>query len=108
MSFAALIPAYNPTADLVKSVRELVASDCAAIIVVNDGSASTSDPFFREIEHMKKVTLLRHAVNLGKGAALKTGMNHAYCCFENHVGVVVLDADGQHLVEDALKVAAVL
>jgi putative flippase GtrA len=35
-------------------------------------------------------------------------MNHAYCNFEDLLGVVVVDADGQHLVEDAVKVAGVL
>ena len=104
MRLTVLIPAYNPGAQLVELVRSLVASDFAAIVVVNDGSVSTCDPVFQTINALDKVTLLRHAVNLGKGAALKTGLNHIYCHSEDHVGTVVVDADGQHLVEDALKV----
>jgi glycosyltransferase involved in cell wall biosynthesis len=108
MQVVALIPAYNPSEQLVGLVRRLAAEDFAAVIVVNDGSDAACDCCFREIQTIAKVCLLRHAVNLGKGAALKTGMNHAYCHFEDLLGVVVVDADGQHLVKDAVKVAAAL
>jgi len=108
MQLTAIIPAHNPPAELVGFVTRLAASDFAHIIVVNDGSPSSCDPIFQAIERVEKVTLLRHAVNLGKGAALKTGFNHACCYFGDHLGVVTIDADGQHLLEDALKVADVL
>jgi glycosyltransferase involved in cell wall biosynthesis len=108
MKVTALIPAYNPSGQLVDLVRKLAASDFAAIVVVNDGSKSDCDSIFEEISKISKVSLLRHAVNLGKGAALKTGLNYAYCNFEDHIGVVTIDADGQHLVEDAVKVAEAL
>jgi putative flippase GtrA len=45
-------------------------------------------------------------VNLGKGAALKTGMNFALVKFPDCPGVVTADADGQHHPEDIVKVAA--
>jgi hypothetical protein len=108
MELTAVIPAHNPPVELVEFVTRLAASDFARIIVVNDGSPSSCDPIFQAIERVEKVTLLRHAVNLGKGAALKTGFNHACCYFGDHIGVVTIDADGQHLIEDALKVAEVL
>jgi glycosyltransferase involved in cell wall biosynthesis len=108
MQLTAIIPAHNPPAGLVGFVTRLAASDFARIIVVNDGSPSSCDPIFQAIERVEKVTLLRHAVNLGKGAALKTGFNHVCCYLGNHIGVVTIDADGQHLLEDALKVADVL
>jgi hypothetical protein len=37
---AALIPAYNPSKELVGLVYELSRSDFSAIVVVNDGSSS--------------------------------------------------------------------
>jgi len=100
-----LIPAYNPTERLIGVVRGLAESGFASIVVVNDGSDASCDPLFDEVATIGQVTLLEHAVNLGKGAALKTGLNHAFCCFRDHIGVVTVDADGQHLVEDARKVA---
>jgi putative flippase GtrA len=108
MKLTAVIPAYNPPEQFVSFVGQLAASDFDRIIVVNDGSDLACDPLFRAIERLEKVTLLRHGVNLGVGAALKTGFNHAYCYFGDHLGVVTIDADGQHLLEDALKVADLL
>jgi glycosyltransferase involved in cell wall biosynthesis len=104
----ALIPAYNPGRELIDIVRALADSEIAAVIVVNDGSKPECDPIFGELRELKKVTLLRHAVNLGKGAALKTGLNWAYCAFPEHIGVVTLDADGQHLLPDVINVANLL
>ena len=108
MELTAIIPAYNPPPALVGLIRQLSATDFARIIVVNDGSTPHCDPIFQAIEKIQKVTLLRHAINLGKGAALKTGFNHVCCYFGDHIGVVTIDADGQHLFEDALQVAQVL
>lgn len=101
----ALVPAYNPTERLIGIVRGLAEAGFAAIVVVNDGSDADCDPLFAEVATIAKVTLLQHAVNLGKGAALKAGLNHVFCRFRDHAGVVTVDADGQHLAEDARKVA---
>jgi hypothetical protein len=45
-------------------------------------------------------------VNLGKGRALKTGMNHVLLAFPEAAGILTVDADGQHLARDVAKVAA--
>ena len=55
---------------------------------------------------VEKVTLLRHAVNLGKGAALKTAINYALCNYPGLLGVITADADGQHHPDDIERVAA--
>ena len=52
--------------------------------------------------------VLKNAVNLGKGAALKHGMNHILVNHPDCIGVVTADADGQHAAEDILKVATEL
>jgi len=57
------------------------------------------------IAGLERVHLVHHAVNLGKGAALKTGMNYALVHFPNCCGVVTADADGQHHPEDIVRVA---
>ena len=54
------------------------------------------------------VQLLRHAVNLGKGAALKTAFNHVLCTYPELAGVVTADADGQHHPDDIERVAETL
>jgi len=108
MKIAALIPAYNPGWVLADLVPALAASGFAHIIIVNDGSSESCDPIFERLKPMEKVDLLKHAVNLGKGAALKTGLNYAYCRYGKDIGVVTIDADGQHLPEDAQKVGLAL
>lgn len=105
----ALVPAYNPEEPLVQLVTNLVASGAfVAVVVIDDGSVAASQPYFDTVATMETVTVLRHAVNLGKGMALRTGMNHIACVFPHAPGVVTLDADGQHLLKDVCAVAAEL
>ena len=108
MNIAIIIPAYNPSGELVPFVERFASLDVTAVIVVNDGSNPGCDNTFQKLQGAGSVVLLEHAANLGKGAALKTGLRYAYASFEGLVGVVTADADGQHLVEDVLKVARLL
>jgi len=108
MKITALIPAYNPEPELKTIVSDLLKCGFERVVVVNDGSAVKSREIFHDLTHDNRVILLEHAVNLGKGAALKTGLNYIYCNAGDHTGVVTLDADGQHLIEDAVKVANTL
>jgi putative flippase GtrA len=101
-----LIPAYKPEPVLPCIVRDLLESgQVAGVVVVNDGSGPDYDWIFSEIAEITNVHLLRHVVNLGKGTALKTGLNYAACQFPHSIGVVTADADGQHRVEDILRTA---
>ncbi len=50
-----------------------------------------------------KVHMVRHAVNQGKGRALKTGLNFAKLNYkDNLLGVIAADGDGQHPVSAIL------
>lgn len=100
-----LVPAYNPPASFPALIRELLRHGAPSIVVVNDGSASECDILFDEIGGLPGVTVLRHAVNMGKGAALKTALNFAYCEFPACPGFITADADGQHVAADILSVA---
>lgn len=100
-----LIPAYNPTEDLLCLIDKLNHIETSGIIVVNDGSDLKYSPIFNKIKtEYPKIILLEHAVNLGKGAALKTGLNYIFNHFAQDIGTVTADADGQHLVEDIIRV----
>lgn len=100
-----LIPAFQPGDALVSLVEELLRRTADPIIVVDDGSGSEYAAVFDRIAMHARVQVVRHAVNLGKGAALKTGMNQALVRFPDAGGVVTADADGQHKPEDILRVA---
>lgn len=102
-----LIPAYEPGSALpalVTALRE--ADDEVEIVVVDDGSDPVFEPVFLDAER-RGAMILAHAVNEGKGAALKTGLDHI---LRAHPGddVVTADADGQHTVGDILRVADAL
>ena len=102
------MPAYQPSAALIELAERLSASPLVAILLVDDGSGPEYAEVFRRAAGFPNVIVLRHAVNLGKGAALKSGLNYAYCEFPEAVGCVTADADGQHDPEDILRVARAL
>jgi putative flippase GtrA len=52
--------------------------------------------------------VLAHAVNLGKGRALKAGFNYFSLNFDDCTGIVTADADGQHTASAIVKTAAAL
>jgi glycosyltransferase involved in cell wall biosynthesis len=108
MNIPVLIPAYNPDESLWKVVDGLIRLNFNDIIIVNDGSKPECDPIFERLEKMEQCHIVRHAVNSGKGRALKTGLNYFYLDFPNSHGVVTADADGQHQPEDILRVAKAL
>lgn len=107
MPLVILIPALKPSANLLGVIDALVADDeVEKLILVNDGSPAESDSIFLAAAQRPKVVVLRHAVNLGKGAALRTGMNHFLCESSPDSVLVTADADGQHLPGDILAVGA--
>ncbi|HUA86256.1 MAG TPA: glycosyltransferase, partial [Bryobacteraceae bacterium] len=105
ISVPILIPAYQPGEALARLVPALLGSGAEAIILVDDGSGPQFSARFVHLAELDRVHLVRHAVNLGKGAALKTGLNFALVNFPDCRGVVTADADGQHAPEDILRVA---
>ena len=98
----ALIPAYKPDEALVGLLRELSGLGFVCV-TVNDGSGDEYAHIFAEAKQYSAV--LEHSVNLGKGAAIKTGLCHIYTTYHTPYTVVTLDADGQHSIEDAVRVS---
>ncbi len=89
MNTAVIIPAYNESStigEVVQSVKEYVHN----VIVVDDGSV---DATARQAEEAGAL-VIRHSVNLGKGAALKSGCD--YACQRGAQQLIVMDADRQH------------
>lgn len=105
---AVLIPAWEPDEQLAQLAAELAQQGFGAVLLVNDGSDSRYQPLFDRIELLPQVHVLKHAVNLGKGRALKTGMNYFLSELPGLNGLVTADADGQHTVGDIVRVAQAL
>jgi glycosyltransferase involved in cell wall biosynthesis len=94
-----LIPVYNEApviADVVAGIRE----HYPLVVCVDDGSVDGS---VEEIERSGAL-LVRHPINLGQGASLRTGIEFGLT-FGHVRYFVTFDADGQH---DALDVATML
>lgn len=100
-----IIPAYKPDQKLIRTVSDLSELGFSDILVVDDGSGEEYAPVFSQISALPRCTLLRHPVNRGKGAALKTAMAFFLDNRPEQVGVVTADADGQHLAKDIASVA---
>ena len=100
-----IIPSLNPDEKLISLAEELIKTGNCRIIVVNDGSGAEHARIFQALGTYEKVTIIEHAVNLGKGAALKTAF--AFCLehFSGAPGVITADGDGQHTPEDILRIA---
>ena len=96
-----VIPAYNEAkniAAVVSQVKPLVDQ----VVVVDDGSADRT----YELAEAAGAAALRHLINRGQGAALRTGTN--YCLNRGAEIIVHFDADGQFLAQDIKKVLAPL
>ncbi len=107
MSVAVLIPALKPAHSLLEVIDALLLNDkVESLIIVNDGSPGEYDAIFEAAAKRDKTVVLRHAVNLGKGAALRAGMNHFLCHATHGCVLVTADADGQHLPNDIMAVGA--
>ena len=105
---AVLIPARRQEPALVPLVDSLLGAGFGTVILVDDGSPSEDKPVFESLAAKPRVHLLRHAVNLGKGRALKTGINFFLTEIPSYAGLITADADGQHAVADIVRVASAL
>ncbi len=98
-----LIPAYQPDTALVELVQCLESTgQFNQIVVIDDGSDPTHQHIFDSISACG-ATVIRHPENIGKGAAIRTGIEFA----SKHGApyVVTADADGQHLAKDIERIA---
>ncbi len=99
-----IIPSLDPDQKLTNLISELIGFGFKRIVVINDGSSSDCDGYFtRAVE--KGCVVVCHEKNLGKGAAIKTGIRKAIEIFGENNSYITIDADGQHLPKDILKLA---
>ena len=97
-----IIPSYEPDDKLITLLEALKQTGISHVVVVDDGSGAQYETFFELAEEMDNCTVLHHAVNLGKGRALKTAFNACLLRFPTQCGCVSADSDGQHTPADIL------
>ncbi|MFA5828079.1 MAG: glycosyltransferase family 2 protein [Candidatus Shapirobacteria bacterium] len=95
MKIAIIVPVYNEGQRAVNTIKEILKLSEQNLVVVDDGSVDNSWSLLKKnYSNKKRVTLLRHVINLGKGAAMKTGAEKAWQLGAE--AIIYIDADGQH------------
>ncbi len=90
-----VIPAYNEAARLataferLRPTLEVMGPELTEIVMVDDGSTDDTMRVAHQVYgHLEHFRLVQHPHNMGKGAAVRTGMAHA-----RYPKVIVADAD---------------
>ena len=88
-----ICPAFNEARTIVGVLAGLTGQGYE-IVVIDDGSSDGT----RRVAETMAATVISHPVNLGQGAALKTGIDYALS--RGAEFIVTFDTDGQHRVSD--------
>lgn len=94
-----IVPAYNEEAAIGNVLRSLRAQAPEVdVVVINDGSTDNTAEVVRAVHGVELITL---PYNMGIGNAMQTG--YRYACQEGYDIAVQCDADGQHPVDELVK-----
>jgi glycosyltransferase involved in cell wall biosynthesis len=100
-----ILPAFNEAGvitDVLKKIPKTVATKSGNMLifplVIDDGS---SDATAKTARKVRGVTVLQHPINMGAGAATRTGLHYARK--QGFDYAVTMDADGQHAASDVIK-----
>ena len=89
MKISIIIPVFNETGTLEEIIKRVEAVNIdKEIIAVDDGSSDGSSEILTELMDRGRIKFIKHQKNLGKGAAIKSGLKQA-----NGDIVIIQDAD---------------
>jgi glycosyltransferase involved in cell wall biosynthesis len=86
-----VVPVYNEDIVVLRDTLSALLKQFSNVVVIDDGSGGEIGTRIKDLP----VHFLRHTVNLGQGAALQTGTEHAL--LKGALKIVHFDADGQHV-----------
>ena len=100
MKIWVVVPAFNEEKNIPIVVRNLLEYKKQSlhdieVVVVDDGS---SDNTYKSVKDLSGLHVIRHIINRGQGAALKTG--NMYALRNGADWIIHFDADNQHRIED--------
>lgn len=93
MKLCALIPSYNHHTKLGAIAERLFALQLP-VILVDDASGPEASAAMQALAQDRRITLVRHEHNQGKGGAVMSGMQEAIR--QGYTHALQVDADGQH------------
>ena len=99
MKIFIVVPFYNEGKNIGKVVHGLLKYKLP-IVLVDDGSKEDHEFKITDFK-LKNITLLTHKINLGKGAAMKTGADYAFT--NGADAIIFMDGDNQHMPGDLPK-----
>ena len=108
---AVIIPTLDPPTDFMSYCASLVQGGIERIIIIDDGSRDKANFDLQKLgAYADQVVLLKHYVNLGKGRALKNAINYFMNMEDvaDFCGLITVDSDGQHSVDDVFKMKSAL
>lgn len=103
-----IIPAYEPDERLLDLLADLKAAGETEIILVNDGSGIEYNNIFAVAEEKFNCQVITHSKNCGKGRALKNAFFYCLDHYNDMLGCVTADSDGQHTVDSIRSVKQLL
>ncbi len=105
-NYAIIVPSLDPDEKFNKVVDGMILAGFRHVVLVDDGSKEENKEHFRRaLADHPECVLLTHAVNRGKGCALKTAFTYIAENLPEVDGAISVDGDGQHTPEDTVRVA---
>lgn len=102
-SLAVILPSLDPDGKILGVIDGLFENGFTHVVVVDDGSDGEHQKYFDTAKSVHpEMILLHHGINRGKGAALKTAFAYVAENMPELDGVITIDGDGQHLVDDII------
>ena len=95
--FSVVIPVYNEERSIgsvISEINSICVDNIDSIIVVDDGSTDKT----ADVATAAGAIVIKHRINMGYGASLKTGIRKAKSDY-----IVLMDGDGQHNPSDLPK-----
>lgn len=94
-SLSVIVPCYNEKSTILEVIESLISLEFVnEIIIIDDASNDGTDFILKDIRN-DRIQVVTHPRNLGKGAAIRSGINIASCDY-----LVIQDADLEYYPTD--------